>query len=326
MKKVRPSPVHLDRPIVVGVDEKPLAEHVVRMGDRLGQALTVPVHRVHAVPRPPDVWPGLDPARGEALTVQLMDAARRTMEERFRPITSGTSPRTSRPVAEAASSPRAATLAEEPYVEIVPGQAAEVLIEQSRSRRAGMLVLGSHEKRPFLEFGNVLRAVYAKSTIPVWVQRGPAAPIRKILVGIDDSEDSLVALETACVLAKALDAEVLALRCCQWNAAALGAQIDSSWTILDYPSDEIVEAERRGFQRRMIGFEWQDVPHRTEFVHAFAVETLLERAKSADLVVVGMHGRTGLASVLLGGVAYSVLKGCTRPTLAVPSPGRDFRI
>src|SRR5690242_7938181 len=78
--------IHFDRGILVGVDEKPLSEHVVRMGEELSLKLAVPVRRVHAVPRLPDVWPGLNPARGEALTVELLDSARTAVENRIRPI------------------------------------------------------------------------------------------------------------------------------------------------------------------------------------------------------------------------------------------------
>jgi nucleotide-binding universal stress UspA family protein len=326
MKSARRSSVHFDQPIVVGVDANPLADHVVRMGEELGKALSVPVHRVHAVPELPDVWPGLDPARGEALTLELLDSVRKAVEDRVGPIVAGFAARAPESADGASSRKGTGARLKESLVEVVQGHPAEVLLAQARSRKAGLIVLGTHEKRHLLDFGNTLRAVYAKSTIPVWVQTGAAAPIRRILAAIDLSEDSLHALGAARVLAKAFGAEIHAVHCFALSAVALGAQIDSSWTVLDYPYEKAIEADRESFDMAMKEFDWQGVRHRTEIVQASPVEALLERSKTADLVVLGTHGRTGLASVVLGGVAYAVLKRSTRPTLAVPRADRAFRI
>ena len=90
--------------------------------------------------------------------------------------------------------------------------------------------------------------------------------------------------------------------------------------------EAIIRSDRENFESTMKAFDWQGVPHETEFLETFPVETLLEQSKAADLLVLGTHGRTGLASVVLGGVAYSVLKRSTKPTLAVPRAGRSFKI
>lgn len=318
--------IHFDRGILVGVDEKPLAEHVVRMGEELSRKLAVPVHRVRAVPRLPDVWPGLDPARGDALTVELLDSARKATEDRLRPVLAEFAAKAPESAKAGTKKPGAPAHAEESIVEVVPGHPAEVLLAEARTRKAGLLVLGAHGKREHLDFGNTLRAVYAKSTVPVWVQPGPVSPIRRILAAVDLSEDSLLALGAARILAKAFGARIHAIHCCQANAVSLAAQIDSTWGAYDFPYEEFIRSDRAEFDIKMREFDWQGVPHEIEFLQAFPVETLLERSKEADLVVLGTHGRTGLASVVLGGVAYSVLKRSTKPTLAVPRTGRSFRI
>jgi nucleotide-binding universal stress UspA family protein len=41
----------------------------------------------------------------------------------------------------------------------------------------------------------------------------------------------------------------------------------------------------------------------------------------ADLVVIGTHGRTGLAHLLLGSVAERVVRTCEAPVLTIRGPG-----
>ncbi len=45
------------------------------------------------------------------------------------------------------------------------------------------------------------------------------------------------------------------------------------------------------------------------------------RELKADLVVIGTHGRTGLAHLLLGSVAERVVRTCEAPVLTIRSPG-----
>src|SRR5262249_32286714 len=134
--------------------------------------------------------------------------------------------------------------AEEALVEVVEGHPAEVLLEETRRRKAGLLVLGTHEKRAFLDFGNTLRALYAKSPVPVWVQPGPVAPIRRILAAVDLSEHSLHALGAACTLAKAFAAEVRAVHCFHVERLFYSGTIDPSYGGLDFTYDDLIRAER----------------------------------------------------------------------------------
>jgi len=51
----------------------------------------------------------------------------------------------------------------------------------------------------------------------------------------------------------------------------------------------------------------------------------LAKRQRADLIVVGTHGRTGLAHVLIGSVAERVVRHAGRPVLTVPLPKRRPR-
>ena len=313
-----------DGGILVGVGDTPHSDQAVRMADELGRRLRLEVRRVHAVPPLPHPWPGLDPARSEAFTVELLDRARTTVEERIRSIAASDRSGTVGGAVDAKGRRGGAAVAESALVDVVPGHPAEVLLAEARRRKAGLLVLGAHAKRSFVDFGNTHRAVYAKSAIPVWVQPGPVAPIRRILAAVDLSEDSLDALGAACVLARAFGAEVRAVECYHVSAVAVAAP--SSWGMIEFPYADVERAERERFVKAMEDFDWQGARHTIEFLEAPPVDGLLERIGDADLVVLGTHGRTGLASVVLGGVAYAILKRSKKPTLAVPHAARSFRI
>ena len=73
----------------------------------------------------------------------------------------------------------------------------------------------------------------------------------------------------------------------------------------------------------MAAFDWSGVPRDAQFLDAEPVETILELARDHDLVVMGTHGRSALSSVVLGSVAYSVLKRSERPVWAIRLRGAD---
>ena len=62
-----------------------------------------------------------------------------------------------------------------------------------------------------------------------------------------------------------------------------------------------------------------DVPHEIAIVEGHPVETILRRAaeRQADLILMGSHGRSGIARLRLGSVAENVTREAATPTLIV---------
>jgi nucleotide-binding universal stress UspA family protein len=139
--------------------------------------------------------------------------------------------------------------------------------------------------------------------VPVWIQARPVRRITRILAPIDLSEDSLRALSSASALAKALGASVCAVHF--FGGAGM-------------------YAARAAFEKAVSGFDWQGVEHSAKFLEGEAIEGILELSQSAELIVLGTHGWTGLASAVLGSVAHSVIQRSDRPVLAIPHPARKF--
>lgn len=131
---------------VVGVDEKEPADFAVAAAHALAEPLKLSVELVHAAPVPLDYFSHVDPLG--------IERARAAAAQRWSKLLDG---------AGVSASSIAASL------EIVPGKPAEVLVEQARTRGAELIVLGRHQKRAALDFGDVVRDVVVHADRAVWV-------------------------------------------------------------------------------------------------------------------------------------------------------------
>jgi len=146
--------------------------------------------------------------------------------------------------------------------------------------------------------------------------------IRKILVPIDFSTHAASALDYAIELAKVFGAEVHLLHCYQANPIGIAA-----YEVLS-PVD--FERDMREAAREQL-CEWRDKvaaegleahEHLTPHFPSEAIADL-EQEISADLIVMGTQGRSGLSHLLLGSVAERTLRNAACPVLTVHAPRVD---
>jgi nucleotide-binding universal stress UspA family protein len=310
--------------IVVGVDDAGRSDHAMRAACDLGARLSAEVEFVHAVPVPPLIWPGTDPMRSEALTEELLSRASTALSQRLHRLVPAYVSGRAASSAGGASASLAVASQEEDLVRILPGPPAKVILDRARVRRAQMIVLGGHHKLGALDFGNTVRAVLAKALAPVWVQSHAFHPIEKILVPVDLSQESLASLAKACGLARVLGAKVRVVTCFHVGAWLAASSLDSTGYAAAPDISGIRKAEAAGFEQTMKGFDWHGIEHSAEFVDGEPIETILDLSRSADLIAMGTHGRTGLSAALLGSVAGSVLARSEKPVLAIRYVGRKF--
>ncbi len=296
----------LPQHLLVAVDADALSDHAIESGVELARLFDAKVELLHAfrtsmfgteyVADPRDV------AAGSDLTAEV---SRGVLEHVRKVLTASQS-----------------TLRAEDVLHVLPGLPARVLLDRARTTKADLLVLGALRKRPVMDFGSTARAILAKATCPVLVQPGPRTPIRSILVPVDLSTESLLALQTACTWARALRASVLALHCFDTSVAMAG----ETWGGIAVAGavDVLVKRARREFDDAMSTMDWDGVEHATTFVEGEPIGRILADAKSADMIAMGTHGRTGFAALLLGSVAYSVLRQATKPVLVVRDTQRTF--
>lgn len=152
--------------------------------------------------------------------------------------------------------------------------------------------------------------------------------IRRILAPTDFSTISLAAVDYALGLARDIGAE-LALLYVEDTASALPAELVSSAT-----GTRVMEQAHRAAQHQLKLLAGQ-VRKPGLKVHALilagpAATRIVEAASKlrADWIVMGTHGRTGMARAYLGSIAERVVRQATCPVLMVPSrkaPARRAR-
>lgn len=86
---------------------------------------------------------------------------------------------------------------------------------------------------------------------------------------------------------------------------------------------EIMEDAKKRLSAFIGSYADREVTLRTEARQGPPAETILERAKEigANLIVMGTHGRKGLARFFLGSVAEQVLRSSTVPVLTLRPKG-----
>ena len=143
--------------------------------------------------------------------------------------------------------------------------------------------------------------------------------IQRILVATDFTETSDRALDFGIELARKFDASITLVHAYQIPAMGFadggyiaGAEVAAQLaTAAQKRLDAIVESRKTsGVASRAIlreGVAWEEV-------NAVAKEI------DANLIVIGTHGRRGLARALLGSVAENVIRTSTIPVLVIHGP------
>ena len=149
--------------------------------------------------------------------------------------------------------------------------------------------------------------------------------LRRILFPTDFSDNSRAALPYACAFAEQFGAELHILNV-MYEMAQVVPETGTFFTTPVSNIDEVRESAERELAN-LPGPDWQKVAN---VVRATVPGTpFLEiiryaREHDADLIVMGTHGRSGLAHVLLGSVAERVVRKAPCPVLTVRPEGHKF--
>jgi nucleotide-binding universal stress UspA family protein len=202
------------------------------------------------------------------------------------------------------------------------------VLRQLAATGADLLVLGTHGRSGFqrLFLGSVTEKVIRKATCPTLVvppraaDVPPDAPVRfkRILCAIDFSESSLSALAYALNLAEEADAHLTLL-----HVIEMPPELRENPLAPDFDIDRIHAAAEADARRRL-----QDlIPDQartyatvdTAVVEGGAYRRVLQRAaeEQADLIVMGVHGRSPLDLLVFGSTTHHVIRAATCPVLIV---------
>lgn len=188
------------------------------------------------------------------------------------------------------------------------------------SKHAGMIVVGSRGQTAVARalLGSVSSGLvyHAKCPVAVVHDDNALATVSSrapVLVGIDGSPASELAAEIAFDEADRRGVGLVALHA--WSDMGplefgRPGQAPVEWSNFEVREKEVLAERLSGWQER-----YPDVVVRKVVVSDRPAPRLLEQAESAQLVVVGSHGRGGFAGMLLGSVGRAVVNAARIPVI-----------
>ena len=150
--------------------------------------------------------------------------------------------------------------------------------------------------------------------------------LKKILSPVDFSENSNHALQYALTLADLGGAELVLLHVVEAISYPQSAtlfepllgEVDLTMKLQSAFEEQLQQ------QVSKLQGEYINVRGKTVTGNTFMEIIQAAREEAADMIVMGTHGRTGLAHVLIGSVAEKVVRGAPCPVLTVKHPEHEF--
>jgi nucleotide-binding universal stress UspA family protein len=143
--------------------------------------------------------------------------------------------------------------------------------------------------------------------------------IRHILAPTDFTETSTRAVELALELGRSLAADVTLLHA--YEIPIVGFP-DGALVATAEVAGRIADVSRTALEAAVDRYKDRGVPVAGMLREGVVYEEIEHAAEEidADLIVIGTHGRRGIARALLGSVAENVIRTCARPVLTVHGP------
>ncbi|MEZ0355141.1 universal stress protein [Mycobacterium sp. ENV421] len=283
--------------IVVGVDGSPESKVAVDWAARDAALRGAQVHLVHVLSSPVVMTFPEVPVPSGYLQWQE-DSAREILES------------ATETVAAAAKDVKVTT-------EIVSGSPIPTLADLSKD--AQLIVVGCRGRGALARslLGSVSTGLVHHAHCPVAIihdedtltARPSKAPV---VVGVDGSPASEKALEIAYEQASLRGVELVAVHA--WSDTGVFEFPGLDWSALRSIAEETLAERLAGWQER-----YPDVVVHRLVVADRPAQQLIEQSESAQLTVLGSHGRGGFAGMLLGSVSTAVVHGSRQPVIVARS-------
>jgi nucleotide-binding universal stress UspA family protein len=192
-----------------------------------------------------------------------------------------------------------------------------------RSETASLLFVGTRRTMPERRVysGSLAYQVVAGARCPVAVvPPSMRVPENRVVVGADGSRDGLAAVRAAAQEADRTGAVLQVVHA--WREPAVLASV--GWVPPELPS-AVKDEERVVLAESSAGLaeQYPDLEVERTLVRADPSSALLTAAATARLLVVGSHGRGGVARMLLGSVSHAMVLHAPCPVLVARADRRE---
>ncbi len=198
---------------------------------------------------------------------------------------------------------------------LVLGRTADVIVEEAERSKADLIVMGSRGRRAIRSalLGSVSAEVVDRAPCPVLVARGPT--LRRAILAEDGSETAAAGarlLATVPAL-RHLEVRVVSVVDAPFPSTFAGSDAAmATYAAVQAYYDalpELREATAKSARERTAALAAAGLTATSEIREGDAAAQLIEAAVDdhADCIVIGSHGRTGVARIFLGSVARAVL-------------------
>jgi nucleotide-binding universal stress UspA family protein len=295
-----PTPVLSAMPVVAGVDGSDSAEHAARWAAAEAARRQVPLRLLFAVD-----FAAYAHGRGFGVPhgfLRVIEANGRETLGKLKDSIGGAHP---------------ALVIE---TELRDSGAVSALVRESAA--AGLVVLGSRGLGGVsgILVGSTAVALAARGRCPVAVIRGRGGDVEPpssgpVVVGVDDTPTSDVALAAAFDQASSRGVDLVAVRA--WRVSTIAVHPHAHQYARDWAAMET--AERESLDERLAGWpeKYPEVAVRRVVSRRRSVPGLLENSQDAQLLVVGSRGHGGVAGVLLGSTSQALIYHAGCPLLIV---------
>ena len=218
------------------------------------------------------------------------------------------------------------------HTRIETGIPSEQVLAAAAAEDADLIIVGTAGKTGLAHvlLGSTAERIIRTSPCPVLAVRmdrsgaghvtggmSHSASLDRIVVPVDFSDCSLDALEYAVAVAQRAQASVMLLHVME--PISYGLDFTVSLPAVREHQQNVLTERLAGF---VVALEAANVKSESLVRGGLPRDSILEaaRAWSADLIVMGTHGRRGLSHALYGSVVESVLRKSHCPILTVRSP------
>jgi nucleotide-binding universal stress UspA family protein len=192
---------------------------------------------------------------------------------------------------------------------------AALILDRARDSGAELIVIGARGRGRVGEFvlGSVSHRVALHANCSTLIVKEREGPLKRVLVAVEGQEDGarIKAWLLAHPFKNAVDLTIV----------SVVRPIPSTDPFSLFPVQDWTDIARRAAEDLVKGLAAALMNHRytvgTQITVGDPIGILTERAKTADLLMIGSHGRRGLERFLLGSISHALLHGVPCPVLVV---------